>query len=65
MGAPRTGPCAPWTSAEDVQAQPWVAKAITSTVDAGTLTDLQVQAILATSALAASEILYNRRADRL
>lgn len=51
---PRSGPCSPWVNAAAVQALPWVTAAIAkSSADSE-----QVAVILAQSAQAASEVLY-------
>lgn len=58
MPGPRNGPCSPWCSAPQIQALAWVSAAATKAIAAGNLTQEQVTAICATSAQAASEILY-------
>lgn len=56
MPGPRNGPCSPWTSAAQVQALPWVTAAITKSASSAE----EIAVILAQSAVAASELLYER-----
>jgi len=58
VSGPASGPCSPWTTADQVAQLPWVAAQAAKTIAAGTLTQQQVDVICAEAATAASEILY-------
>lgn len=67
MGAPRTGPCSPWCSGEEIAAQPWMAAAISRAIagdndDVGEITQAQVDVICAEAADSASYYLYEATA---
>lgn len=55
---PRTGPCSPWTDGPSVAQLPPVAIAAATQVQKATLTQVQIDAICAQAATAASEVLY-------
>jgi hypothetical protein len=57
MPGPRSGPCSPWCDGADIEALPAVAAAITKALASG-VTQPAIDAICATSAIAASEVLY-------
>ncbi len=55
---PRSGACAPWASAEDIEQLPWVQEAVEKRTAKGQLEEGQVAAICAQAASAASDVLY-------
>ena len=57
---PRSGACAPWCQAADVEVFPAVQERIQALTQAGTLEAGQVEALCAEAAAAASDILYER-----
>jgi hypothetical protein len=58
MPGPRSGPCSPWCSGDQVKALPWVTQAIAALTEDGAPPPVDVDDVCVESALAASEILY-------
>lgn len=58
MPTPRSGACAPWALASDIEQLPWVAKRAAELTNKGELEAGKLEAICAESATAASDILY-------
>ena len=60
MSTPRSGACAPWAQASDIERFPAVQAAAAPLIESGALEDGQLEALCAEAAAAASDILYER-----